>query len=588
MGTPLEALGLIGNCQIAALVARDGRIPWCCLPRFDSEPVFGALLDADRGGSFGVRSASGCLGEQAYLPNTNVLETTFHCGDGSFRLVDFAPRYLLHDRPHRPPQLIRIVEPIEGTPRVQAWCDPVLGWSKRRPSVRWGSTHLRYHGFAAPLRLTTDIPLAYLDGRGFSLTGRRHLVLTWGRPVTAPLASSCSAALGDTVRYWQRWVKHCNMPSLFQEEVIRSALTLKLHCYEDTGAIVAALTTSIPESPGSGRTWDYRYCWLRDAYYVLAALRRLGHFEERERFVEYLLDVAGASPDLELAPLYRVDGSTNLEEQILPDWPGYEGHGPVRIGNGAAAQRQNDIYGEMVLALAPVFLDHRFRQEQTPHALTLLRRLADRAVAVAGTPDAGIWEHRTAPRLQTFSALMCWAAADRMAGVARRHLSAEAERYAREATRIREEILAQAWNEDVGSLVATFGGRDLDASLLQVASLRLLDERDPRLHRTLDTLARELTSDGWMFRYREDDGFGRPTVGFIICTFWLVEALAMAGRGDEARDVLTRACSALSPLGLLSEDYDVTSRRMWGNFPQAYSHVGLIHAAFSASPRWPE
>ena len=584
---PIEDLGLIGNCQVAALVARDGTIPWFCPPRFDAEPAFGALLDEEEGGSFGVTPASGEKGTQTYLPNTNVLETTFRTPDGSFRVVDFCPRYFHHERPYRPVQIMRIVEPIEGTPRIRAWCEPILGWSKEKPQKRFGSTHIRYLGYDAPLRLTTDIPLSYMDGRSFSLTGRRHLVLSWGRPVLAPLASLCSRSLGDTVRYWQKWVKHCNMPSLYQKEVIRSALTLKLHCYEDTGAIVAAMTTSIPESPdASGRTWDYRYCWLRDAYYVLAALRRLGHFEERERFIEYLLDIAGANPSLELAPLYRVDGTVDLEEKVLTHWRGYEGHGPVRVGNGAAIQRQNDIYGEMVLALAPVFLDQRFSQEQTPHALELLRRLSDRAIAVAGTPDAGIWEHRTAPRPQTFSSLMCWAAAERMSTVAQRHLPDAAGYYAQAAERIKDELLERAWNPDLHSLVATFGGADLDASLLQAASLRLLKDDDPRLHATIDTLKTELATEGWMFRYRDDDGFGKPTVGFIICTFWLVEALGMAGRGDEARAVLDRACRALSPLGLLSEDYEVATGRMWGNFPQAYSHVGLIHAAFSASPRW--
>jgi GH15 family glucan-1,4-alpha-glucosidase len=584
----MEDFGLIGNCQISAIVARDGTIPWCCLPRFDSDPVFASLLDADEGGSFGVAPASLEKGTQAYLPNTNVLETTFQTSDGSFRVIDFAPRFFHHDRSFRPTEIVRIVEPIDGTPRIRVWCEPRLGWSKKVPRRRYGSTHIRFLGYPAPLRLTTDIPLSYVDGRTFSLTGRRHLVLSWGRPTEGALSSLCSRYLGDTVRYWQRWVKHCNMPALFQQEVIRSALTLKLHCFEDTGAIVAAMTTSIPESPGSGRTWDYRYCWLRDAYYVLAALRRLGHFEERERFVEYLLDVAGGHPSLELAPLYRVDGTVDLDERILDNWPGYEDNGPVRVGNGAALQRQHDIYGEMVLALAPVFLDDRFRQEQSRHALKLLQRLTDRAIAVAGTPDAGIWEHRTAARPQTFSTLMCWAAADRMSRVASRHMPHAADGYVRAASRIREELLTRAWNPERGSFVATYGGNDLDASLLQMASLRLLPEDDRRMHSTIDVLSRELASDGWMFRYRDDDGFGKPTVGFIICTFWLVEALALVGRGDEARAVLERARSALSPLGLLSEDYEVTTRRMWGNFPQAYSHVGLIHAAFSASPRWGE
>ncbi|MGH9796840.1 MAG: glycoside hydrolase family 15 protein [Candidatus Polarisedimenticolia bacterium] len=584
--TRLEDLGIIGNGQYAALVARDGTILWCCLPRFDAEPVFAALLDADEGGRFAVGAPDGAPGTQRYLPNTNVLETTFRTAEGAFRVLDLAPRFVLHERFFRPTQIVRIVEPLEGTPRIAVTCDPRLGWSRRSPGRVQGSNHVAFEGFADPLRLTTDLPLSYLGGRPFALTERRHLILAWGPPVEEPLPALCDRFLGETVRYWQRWVKHCNIPPLYQDEVIRSALVLKLHCFDDTGAIVAATTTSIPEAPGSGRTWDYRYCWLRDAAYVLGALRLLGQFEEREAFVRYLLGIASGDPTLDLRPLYRVDGSAAEDERILEGWPGYQGHGPVRVGNRAVMHRQNDIFGEMVLALAPVMLDERFRDEQAPETLDLLERLAGKAIAVAGTPDAGIWEHRDAARPRTFSSLMCWAAADRMATVAERHLPGRAAAYRESAGRIRTEILERAWDASRGALAATYGGADLDAALLQAVPLRFLPADDPRLRATVEAIGRDLGSDGWLVRYRADDGLGPTTVAFLLCTFWMVEALAATGRLSEARVLMDRARSALSPLGLLAEDYQAPGLRMWGNFPQAYSHVGLIHGAFAASPRW--
>ncbi len=584
----LENLGLIGNCQISAIVARDGRVVWCCLPRFDSEPVFASLLDEANGGSFHVAPAGGELGQQAYLPNTNVLETTFATAEGSFRVIDFAPRFFQHHRSFRPTQIMRILEPVSGTPLVRVTCEPRIGWSRGVPSRIEGSHHVQFEGFERPLRLTTDIPLSYLGGQPFALTGRRHLVLAWGEPVEEALAPLCDRFLAQTLRYWQAWVKHCDVPPLFQDEVIRSALVLKLHCFEDTGAIVAAMTTSLPEAPGSGRTWDYRYCWLRDAFYVLAAFRLLGHFEEREQFVSYLVSVAAAHPDLDLHPLYRVDGSSDLEERIVEGWAGYEGEGPVRVGNAAAMHRQNDIFGEMVLALTPIFLDDRFRGERSPETLRLLERLTRKAISVAGTPDAGIWEYRTEWQPQTFSSLMCWAAADRMATVAARHRPFDAAEFRAAAERIRLEIVERAWHPTRGIFASTYGGADADAALLQMAPLRFLPRDDPRLGSSVDATRTALAQDGWLLRYRTDDGFGVPKVAFVLCTFWLVEALAALERKQEARAVLERACGALSPLGLLSEDYATGDLRMWGNFPQAYSHVGLIHAAFAASPSWSE
>jgi GH15 family glucan-1,4-alpha-glucosidase len=582
----LEDLGVVGNCQFSAFVDRQGEICWCCLPRFDSEPVFSTLLDQENGGRFRIGPANGEAGSQRYLPNTNILETAFTTPTGSFRVIDFAPRFIQFDRAFRPTQLYRIVEPIEGTPRINAVCEPKLGWSKAQPSEIQGSHHVRFEGFQGKLRLTTDIPLSYLGGKAFTLTGRQHFILSWGAPIEEPLAPLCERFLNQTTRYWRQWVKQCDVPPMYQHEVIRSALALKLHCFEDTGAIIAAMTTSIPESPGSGRTWDYRYCWLRDSYYVLNAFGLLGQFEEREQFVQYLLNVAGESPDLNLAPLYRVDGSTKLEESILEHWPGYNGEQPVRIGNAAAEHSQNDIYGEMVLALMPIFLDERMSDERSPAALRLIEELSRKAISLAGVPDAGIWEYRTEWKPQTFSSLMCWAAADRMARIADIHSPGQTADFRSAADRIHAEIVQHSWNVGKSSFVGQYGGGDLDASLLQMAHLRFLPCDDPRLRSTVAAIQKDLDRNGWLQRYAFNDGFGQPTVAFVICTFWLIEALAVTCKREEARAVFDRIRSVLSPLGLLSEDYDAGTSRMWGNFPQTYSHVGLIHAAFAASPRW--
>ena len=585
---PLKDLGLIGNCQISALVSRSGAIVWSCMPRFDSPPVFASLLDAEAGGSFSIGPADRSFGVQRYLTNTNVLETRFDSPDGAFRVLDFAPRFELFERSFRPTKLIRIVEPLSGTPRIRVRCEPVLGWTRAAPRRELGSHHIGFQGYDAELRLTTDASLSYLDGESFALTERKHFVLAWGAPVEEPLEPLADRFLRETVRYWQTWVKRCDIPPVYQEEVIRSALALKLHCFEDTGAIVAALTTSIPEAPGSGRTWDYRYCWLRDAFYALGAFRLLGQLEEREQFLHFLLNIASSTPDLDLAPLYRIDGKTDLDERLLLDWPGFVGEKPVRVGNEAATHRQNDVFGEMVLALAPLFLDARFREDVTPQVLDLVSRLARKAVSVAGQPDAGIWEYRSEWRPQTFSTVMCWAAADRMSRIARIHCPGDAAHFAAEAERIREEILAKALDPQRHCLVADFGGAEVDAALLQAVTLRLLDPRDPRMHATVDAVRADLDVDGWLRRYRTNDGFGVPAVAFTLCTFWLVEALATLGRTDEARALMDRVRSIDSPLGLLSEDIDPKTGRMWGNFPQAYSHVGMIHAAFAASPRWSE
>jgi GH15 family glucan-1,4-alpha-glucosidase len=585
----LEDLGLIGNCQYSALVERTGDVVWCCMPRFDSDPMFARLLDPGaEHGRFSVEPAEGGAGRQCYVENTNVLSTLFQTESGSFRVLDFAPRFSQVEGVFHPTQLQRIIEPLEGQPMVRVRFEPQLGWSKQPAGLVRGTRHLRVEGFPSPVWLETDVPVDDVaEQRPFALTERKHLLLSWGNPVEEALAPLCDRYLTTTIRYWQTWVKHCNIPPLWQQESIRSALALKLHCYEDTGAIVAAMTTSIPESPGgAGRTWDYRYCWLRDAAYVLGALRLLGHFEERERFVRYLLHIVGDAPDFKFSPLYRVDGTSDLEERIIPGWPGFANEGPVRVGNGAAVHTQNDVFGELLLALSPLYLDDRFSDERSSDALGLLDQLAEHASSVVGTPDAGIWEYRTEWKPQTFSSLMCWAGTNRMAAISARHAPGRRGRFEDAAARIRELIIAEAWCDQLGAFAGTHGGQELDAALLQMAPLRMLPARDPMLVGTVDAIGSALSQEGWLYRYHLDDGFGRPAVAFVLCTFWMIEALAATGRGEEARALMERVRAAMSPLGLMAEDYEPATRRMWGNFPQAYSHAGLIHGAFAASPRW--
>jgi len=582
----LEEIGIIGNCQYAALIDQRAAIVWCCLPRFDAEPVFGALLDPE-GGDFTIEAADeSAITTDSYLENTNILETRFHGTDGSFRVVDFAPRFTQHERSFHPAQIVRVVEPLDGAPVIRVRCRPRLGWSRESPGTVLGSNHVEYTGFSAPLRLTTDYPLTALDGRPTTLTVPRHFVLSWGAPVEEPLAPLARRFLDATQQHWRQWVKECNLPPLFQQPVIRSALALKLMCNDDTGAIIAAPTTSIPEHPRSGRTWDYRYCWLRDAYYVLNAFRRLGHFEEREKFLEFLLNVAASDPAMDLRPLYRIDGSKVDGERIMSEWAGYNGEKPVRVENAAGTQTQHDVYGEMVLALAPIFWDDRFAPERTPSVWALLERLARKAIAVAGTPDAGIWEYRGLDRPQTFSSLMCWVAADRMAALARRHNPPAEIEFRLAALRIRDEIFSRGWNTDIASLVGHYDGTDIDAAMLQAIPLRLFDAGDPRADLTIRAVQKALQHDGLLLRYAHDDGLGTPKSAFLICTFWLVEALAHVGREAEATATMQKALQLLSPLGLLSEDYALDSKQLLGNFPQAYSHVGLINAAFAASPSW--
>ncbi len=401
-------LGVIGNCSYLALVSA-GSVEWLCWPRPDSSFVFGPLLDRERGGAFTIEGIGATDVEHSYLENTNVLRTVFTAPTGSFELIEFAPRFQQYDRAFKPSMLVRICRPLSGDPLVRIRCRPVYDYGRHvAPSWR-ASNHLEFAGLGAPLRLTTNVPLSYVEEeRPFLLDRDCHLVLTYGEPLEAGLEGTAETFLERTVDYWREWVKRTRVPRDYQREVIRSALVLKLHSYEDTGALLAAATTSLPEHPGSGRTWDYRYCWLRDAYFTLNALERLGHAEEMELFLLFLRNLAEERGG-ELLPVYTISGGGEAEEIELTHLTGFHGNGPVRVGNQAFHHPQNDVYGEMILAVSRLMMDARFSGSiETPRAVELVEELLaqiDRRLDETGRRPVGAPRREEAPQLHRAHAL---------------------------------------------------------------------------------------------------------------------------------------------------------------------------------------
>jgi GH15 family glucan-1,4-alpha-glucosidase len=583
-----RVLGLIGNCSYNALLSQ-GSVEWLCWPRPDSSFVFGPLLDRKRGGSFVVEGVDTPDVRQEYLENTNVLRTVFSGKAGSFELLDFAPRFLQYDRPFKPSMLVRILRPLTGDPRARIVCRPVYDYGRAVAGSWRASNHIEYTGLPAPVRLTTNVPLSYVEEeRPFLLESDRHLVLTWGQPLEAGLEETAERFLERTLDYWRQWVKRTRVPRDYQSEVIRSALVLKLHQYEDTGALLAATTTSLPEHPGSGRTWDYRYCWLRDAYFTLNALERLGHSDEMELFLLYLRNVAEGH-DRKLRPVYTITGGSKAEEVELDYLDGFEGEQPVRVGNQAFEHVQNDVYGEMILAVSRLLLDTRFVGSlPTPHAIELVQRLLNSIDDRLEEPDAGLWELRGVQRLHSFTVLMHWAGARRAAEIGNRlgvpALSEQARSIAERARRILE---TRCWNSDLGALTQAAGETALDASMLLALHFGFLAGDDPRAASHVDAIRTALSVDkGILRRYSVPDDFGKPEAAFTVCTFWLVEALVLLGRIDQARTLFEHLLSLDNGLGLYSEDILPDTMTQSGNFPQTYSHVGLINAAFRLSRSW--
>jgi GH15 family glucan-1,4-alpha-glucosidase len=579
--------GVIGNCAYIAHISKTGNVNWLCWPQFDSSFVFGSLIDDEKGGHFSISPLNEEFSsDQYYIENTNILCTEIHSARGSYRITDFAPRFPLFDRTHRPLMMIRKIERISGHPKIVVRCKPAYEYGQADVRSHHGSNHIRFSGLPDELRLTANIPLNFIEKEiAFQLFETKYLVLTYGTPLEAPLEETCETFLHKTIMYWRNWIKACRTPILYQDACIRSALILKIHQYEQTGAIIAASTTSLPEYPGTGRTWDYRFCWMRDAYYTLTAFSNIGHFEELEGYFQFIANISHPSEEAQrLQPLYSINGESKLVE-IEHNLKGYLGNQPVRTGNDAYTHIQNDVYGQVLVSLLPLYIDKRFIGAERSNSIFSVQNLLSMIEATMNEPDAGLWEFREQRQLHGYTYLFHWAGSC-AAGKMLRHLGAEAkwidraDRLARESAA----MLEKCYDPEMEVYTQAIGSKQLDASMLQLITMGYLDDDKEKALKHLRGLERELKqSEATFYRYKHSDDFGKPETSFVICSYWFIEALARLGLVDEARQNFEKLLSFRNHLGLLSEHVNPVDGSQWGNFPQTYSHVGLLNAAFQIS-----
>jgi GH15 family glucan-1,4-alpha-glucosidase len=586
---PLD-LALIGNGRTAALMDTQARLVWWCYPRFDGDPVFCRLLsDKEEKGFSDVVLEEQVESHSEYQRNTAIVTTTLTARDGaSLRITDFAPRYRNLGRISRPPQLVRIIEPVSGLPRITIRFRPTQNYGQKSLRGLMGSNHIRYgDGSQAVIRLTTNAPLSYIEEEApFALTRPVHLVFGVDEPFPSDLETATRELYERTRDYWQEWVRGLSLSYDWQDQIIRAAITLKLSNFEETGAIVAAHTTSIPETPESQRNWDYRFCWLRDAYFVVKALNRIGATRTMEDFISFIMSIASHEKAV-LKPVYGIVPTADLTETVAPHLAGFMGNGPVRVGNEAARQHQHDAYGSVILAAMPMFYDRRLPRMAGHTLFELLESLGEQAADLALKPDAGIWEYRERTLVHTHSAAMCWAGVNRIAAIAQHlGLSDRAEHWETIANTLRDTILAKSWHPGHGAFTSGFGSEDLDASVLLLPELGFIDANDPRFVSTVAAMERELMRGKHVMRYASADDFGLPQTAFIVCRFWLIDCLWKQGRKDEAKDLFEDSLQYLNHYGLLSEDVHPKTGQLWGNFPQTYSMAGLILTAMRLSRSW--
>lgn len=586
-------LAPIGNCAASALIDARARFVWACAPRVDGDPMFCALLsgrnpaDAQHG-IWVIDLVDEANATQHYERNTPILVTRLTDKNGSqVEIIDFCPRYRQNNRTYRPNAFIRIVRPLKGAPRIRMRMTPAVDWGAHAAEATSGSNHIRFR-VPGLMRLTTSAPVSHiLNERVFRLEEEHVFFFGPDEPFEGDLRARVRQMYENTALYWRRWVRMLATPLEWQADVIRAAITLKLCVHEETGAIVAAMTTSVPEAPDSGRNWDYRFCWLRDAYYTVQALNRLGAADILENYLGYLRNIIDATPSGRIQPVYGVGFEPILQEGEASALPGYRGMGPVRVGNQAHEHHQHDVYGQIVLSTVQAFYDTRLFRPAGIDDFRALESVGDRAFEVHDKPDAGLWEFRTRASVHTYSTLMCWAACDRLANAASHlGLNDRAIHWRERADKVRAAIETRGWNESLGRFAAELDGKGMDASLLQMLDTRFLHPTDTRFLTTLEALEKDLRRGDHVLRYAEEDDFGRPETAFNFCTFWLIEALYLVGRRDEARDLFAQMLARRTRAGLLSEDCDLATGAPWGNYPQTYSLAGLINCAVLLSNPW--
>ena len=582
----IDSYGLIGDLHTAALVGSDGSIDWCCLPRFDSPSVFGAILDDQIGGYFRISAQAEGRCKQMYLPDTNVLVTRFLSVEGVGEVVDFMP---WHDTTQGVQAIVRIVRCVRGSVSFLLECVPAFDYARQKHEVSINKTEARFSNQTATLLLSGTEPLEQIDKGGvkaeFSLKEgeKRSFVLEMAPESQLSAGRDLDGFTHDvfteTIDKWRKWAARCSYTGRWREMVMRSALALKLLIYEPTGAIIAAPTCSLPEFVGGVRNWDYRYSWVRDAAFSIYALLRLNYFDEAAHFMEWLR--GRAAEDQETGPLqvmYRIDGSSELNEFTLDHLSGYKNSKPVRVGNSASGQLQLDIYGELIDS---IYLYNKYAQPISYDFWNYLKKIVYWVCDNWQRPDNSIWEVRREPQQYTYSKMQCWVALDRcMRVAAKRNLPLDRDRVRSESHKIYEKVMNEGWNGE--SFVSILGGQDLDATSLLFPLMMFVSPRDPRMASTLDHILKNLVSDSLVYRYKtrgtETDGLPGAEGTFSTCTFWLVEVLSRCGRLREARYIFEKMLTYANHLGLYAEEIGPTGDAL-GNFPQAFTHLGLISAA---------
>ncbi len=582
--------GVIGNGQSAALVTESGSITWCCLPAFDSPSVFASLLDENTGGQFTIAlEADNCEYEQRYLPHTNILKTVISASgsDDAIEIIDFMPRYTERNDTICPPDVIRIVRRLGGTPRVRIDYQPRLNYaaapSTQRCLERYIKSTCESPNYES-VYLYTDLDKpSVLAGEAIPVEGTHYFVLSYNQQIDDPGHDSVMLAYERTKVYWMNWVDRTITFPRWNETIERSLLVLKLLAYQRTGAVLAALTTSLPEEIGGVRNWDYRFCWLRDASMVIKVFTQLGHYRVGRRYLNFILDVIPYK-DENVQIMYGIDRQKQLTEHEL-DWlAGYQGSKPVRVGNAAYNQKQHDIYGFVLDTIYQRLIDHPESIENVETIWTVVRSLVHHVDSQWQNPDAGIWEIRGQKRHFVFSKVLCWVAVDRAIKIAEFLGQVDiAAQWGPLREAIYQQVMTRGWNEEIQAFTQAYGDQYMDASNLLMEHYGMIAADDPRYVSTVERCYDELCVDGLMYRYRNPDDFGEPHSAFTVCTFWMIKSLHRIGKTELAARMFDDVLSHSNHLGLLSEDMDIKTRELLGNFPQGYSHLALIDTALALS-----
>jgi len=579
--------GVIGNCRTAALISRTGSIDWCCIPEFNSSSIFAKILDEEKGGSFEIIVDDSYKITQEYHKNTNILSTKFSNGTDRFKVIDFMPRYKQKSGVYMPPDIIRYIKYISGKPKVKILYNPKLEYAATNTEIQIREDYIKSattDGTYDSLYLYTDLDKkAIVHGTEIEITQNSFFLISYHQKLLEQTLERQYLKLQRTSVYWLDWANSLTKYSEYSDQITRSALVLKLLSYDKSGAVLAAITTSLPETIGEERNWDYRFCWIRDASMVIKVMSNLGQTNVVKRFMNFIIDII-PDKDEKIQIMYGINREKQLTEETLEHLSGYKNSYPVRVGNAAYIQKQNDIFGILMDVIYQQFENYKTSLENSEMLWTITRSIVKIVDANWQNPDKGIWEIRTEDKHFTFSKVLCWVAIDRAVKIAK---TVNKDEYASAwkvlADEIRVDIEKNAWNEKVKAYTQYYGSEDLDASNLLMESYGFIKAKDPRFVNTVLATQKELCVDGLMYRYKNKDDFGLPSSSFTICTFWFINSLNAIGKKAEARKMFDQLLSYSNHVGLFSEDIDFKTKRLLGNFPQAYSHLALIETAINIS-----